>query len=269
MKSRMDCFLITIFMLLVLSGCVSWRVSTSSPDKRYDAYWNDKIRTRCYDDQFGKRQCDYMAPPWEMPRLMYSVLAPKGEWDVYSVNAKDEAGYAFVMMPNESNGYYLYDVDVSLHPVIHENHVEQVQKILGNNEHQKNVMARANNLKNDDAFVRNRKAKDIEGQVVDIGALKCGEVSWSQHIGPSPDPKEGGQWSGMGAYKKNIWTKCYLKGPELYWLLRIRYFFTLSDNRAQSERASQSLVDPFEAEKDLRRRLDRMFESLEFNGLHQ
>lgn len=265
---RIFCFFLPI-ILLSLSGCVSRHISSSDPEKRYLAYWDKDIVMECHGDGWRNPQCEYMAPPWETPKLMYSLMAPSGSWTVFSSGSMEEARYSFLMHPDKSNGGYLYDIKVSLQPVTDEPFSDEVRNVLEKKSHTQVLGWRVDNFKKNTSLVKNLGADKITGKLVNIAGLTCGEVSWVQHVGPSPDPEISGEWAGKGAYTKEFHVMCNLKGPELTWLLHFRYFMRLSDDLGKLVGVDDRIFNPNEAEKDLRHRLQRMFDSLKFNGLHQ
>lgn len=259
-----------LFLMFGTSSCTSWHVSSSDPEKRYEAYWDKEFIVGChYDDRLVERRCDRISPPWETPRLIYSMLAPSGVWDVYSVNSSDKAGYAFDMRPNEKNGYFYYDVGLSMHPITDEDYSNRIRKTIEGEAYSQQLKNSLEEFKSKKGLINNLNAKEIKGQLVDINGLTCVELSWVQHYGPSPDPGVSGEWAGKGSYMKKFPTKCYLKGPELYWVLRIYGFMSLTDDLGDFIGKDDRIFHPEKAEKDFRRRLQRMFDSLEFNGFHQ
>lgn len=261
-----------ILVLALISGvigCTSWQVSPSDPEKRYQAYWDQDILTGCYDDRFGNRKCDYIDPPWETPRLMYSMLAPEGEWEVYRVNSKEKAGYLFVMHPGKRSGGYRFKIDYEIYPITDESRIATIKNTIENENYDQQLKSSIEEFKAKKGLINNLNAKEIKGQLVDINGLTCVELSWVQHYGPSPDPEVSGEWAGKGSYMKKFPTKCYLKGPELYWVLRIYGFMSLTDDLGNFIGKDDRIFHPEKAEMDFRRRLQRMFDSLEFNGLYQ
>ena len=193
---------------------------------------------------------------------MYSVKAPEGQWRVYDTAAKTRASYTFKM---RLNPFVAYDFHTEVIP-FHLSKYPKAKELVELDDYQQFV---EDNI-NEEKFKQNSKdrgARNVYGKVSYITGLRCMEIGWGSHIGPSPDSNS--QWAGLGAYKKVIIFSCYMRKSEDYRKLRVVAILNIADKHLAVENLEPYLLSPPEIEEDFRRRIQRSFDSFDFYGFSQ
>jgi len=127
----------------------------------------------------------------------------------------------------------------------------------------------------DDPKLRRHLEKDqgrhnFYGHVVNIQGIKCVETGSNAPVGASLDTATSGKWVGMGAYAKDMTTRCALKKDENTWMLSFYLSMRTADLAAMGYKSDQQEKHSSEeVEADLRQRIQRTFDSLKADGFYQ
>lgn len=225
-------------LVSTLGACASWHISDSKPDKRYIAKWGEEV--------------------------FYSLLAPEGQWRVFEVVAKTRAHYSFAA---HLNPYTYYDISTSMHRITKPEEIARAKKIIETQSYQKDVDEELNSAQ----FKKNIEIagdKNVYGKVIELADLKCSDIGWDNHIGPSPDSKNP-EFAGLGFYKKESYIYCLVRKGEEYRAFAVHAFFNISDKHLKAEDRHQHLLSPNLIDRDFRWRMERSFNSLDFYGFSQ
>lgn len=264
-KTKIYKYLFAVTTLLtvgVLTSCFYIGRDYAKPDRRYYGVWNDTIRKNCseaYDDD-----CQNEKPEWSTPRKVYSVLPPKGKWEINDVFSEKNANYKFYYYQNKYVSYY---IEIGAYPVSWGKKRKRLKEVL----EQGSFKEEAKRLPEVEKS-RYGSGVDIRINLIDVVSVKdnkCMKLGWTNHEGPSPDPVKSSAHSGLGRHVNTTRIACYLRGPHEFWKFSIEYEYEIMDAALDNVDREDVIVTPGRAQRDLEMRMQRFMDSIKFYGLGQ